>query len=202
MGNNIHIHRHAIGRCERSAINGHQAGVIWFTGLSGSGKSSIAGALEVQLNRAYRAHTYLLDGDNIRSGLNRDLGFSVAERRENIRRVAEVAGLMYDAGLLVLTAFISPLAQERAMARTLIGSDFVEVYVRCSLAACEGRDPKGLYAKARRGALAEFTGISSPYEEPQQPELVLDSERQTLEMCVASVVEYLKFRQWIGDLNG
>lgn len=191
MVNHLYYHEHILRQTDRSQIKGHRPAVLWFTGLSGSGKSTIANAVESHLNREFGIHTYLLDGDNIRTGLNHDLGFSLADRKENIRRVAEVAKLMYDAGLVVLTAFISPLKEDRMVARNLIGDGFVEVYVRCPIGICEGRDPKHLYEKARRGEIAEFTGISSPYEEPSTPELVLDSGEKTVEMCTDQVVKYL-----------
>jgi bifunctional enzyme CysN/CysC len=158
--------------------------VIWFTGLSGSGKSTLANALEKALH-AQGKRTYILDGDNIRQGLNKDLGFTDADRVENIRRIAEVAKLMMDAGMIVLTAFISPFRREREMARELIGPDhFVEVYVNTSLAVCEQRDVKGLYKKARSGQLPNMSGISSPYEPPSAPQLVLDGSSLSIEDCV------------------
>ena len=160
-----------IGREDRERLNGHQGKVIWFTGLSGSGKSTIANALEKELH-AQGKHTYILDGDNIRQGLNNDLGFTDADRVENIRRVAEVAKLMFDAGLIVMAAFISPFRAEREMARKLIGEkNFVEVYVDTPLEVCEQRDPKGLYKKARNGEILNMTGISSPYEAPTHPDI-------------------------------
>jgi len=180
-----------ICQADRARIKGHRPAVLWFTGLSGSGKSTIAGALEAKLNREYGVHTYLLDGDNIRAGLNKDLDFSLSGRKENIRRIAEVTRLMYDAGLMILTAFISPLAEDRAFARSLTGDGFVEIYVRCALSECEKRDPKHLYEKARRGEIPDFTGINSPYEEPVSPELVLNSGETSVEMCLVQVVDYL-----------
>lgn len=162
---------------QRELLNSHRSGVIWFTGLSGAGKSTIANALEVELHQqGFR--TYILDGDNIRHGLNKDLGFSDAGRVENIRRAAEVAKLMMDAGILVITAFISPFRAERELARTLIGtSNFTEVFIDAPLAVCEARDPKGLYKKARQGELKNMTGIDSAYEPPQQPDIyILNSD--------------------------
>ena len=168
---NVHRQALSISREDRERLNGHRGKVIWFTGLSGSGKSTIANALEKELN-AQGKRTYILDGDNIRQGLNRDLGFTDADRVENIRRVAEVARLMMDAGLIVMTAFISPFRAERQMARELIGEDnFIEVFVDTSLAVCEQRDPKGLYKKARSGQLPNMTGVDSPYEAPEKPHL-------------------------------
>jgi bifunctional enzyme CysN/CysC len=171
---NVHRQALTVTRKEREAIKGHQGKVIWFTGLSGSGKSTAANALEAALHARGR-HTYILDGDNIRQGLNKDLGFTDADRVENIRRIAEVARLMMDAGLIVMTAFISPFRAEREMARELIGADhFIEVFIDTPLDICEERDPKGLYKKARRGLIPNMTGINSPYERPLNPDLVID----------------------------
>lgn len=168
---NVHRQALSITRPDRERLNGHPGKVIWFTGLSGSGKSTIANALEQKLH-ALGKRTYILDGDNIRQGLNKDLGFTDADRVENIRRIAEVAKLMMDAGLIVMTAFISPFRAEREMARQLIGTEnFVEVFVDTPLEICEQRDPKGLYKKARNGQIPNMTGINSPYEPPEQPEL-------------------------------
>jgi bifunctional enzyme CysN/CysC len=165
--------------------------VIWFTGLSGSGKSTLANALEVALH-AQGKRTYLLDGDNVRQGLNKDLGFTHADRVENIRRIAEVAKLMMDAGLNVITAFISPFTQEREMARMLIGSqNFVEVYINTPLAVCEKRDVKGLYKKARSGQLLNMTGISSPYEVPLSPQVILDGANSSVEESVGLLLRRL-----------
>jgi adenylylsulfate kinase len=182
----------AVTHSMRSSIMAHAPAVLWFTGLSGSGKSTIANQVEVCLNQDFRAHTYLLDGDNLRHGLNKDLGFSLADRSENIRRVGEVARLLADAGLIVLTAFISPLAADRDNNRALLSDyNFIEVFVDCSLAICEQRDPKGLYARARTGEIKDFTGVDSPYEAPRQPELILHSESETPKKSAAKVIEYL-----------
>jgi bifunctional enzyme CysN/CysC len=165
---------------------------VWFTGLSGAGKSTIANLVEKRLHALGR-HTYLLDGDNIRHGLNKDLGFTDADRVENIRRVAEVARLMTDAGLVVLVSFISPFRAERRMARGLIeAGEFFEVFVDTPLELAEARDPKGLYRKARRGELKNFTGIDSPYEVPESPELRLETVRLTPEQAAEAVLEYLR----------
>jgi len=173
---NVHRQALSITREDRERLNGHKGKVIWFTGLSGSGKSTIANALEKELH-ALGKRTYILDGDNVRQGLNKDLGFTDADRVENIRRVAEVAKLMMDAGLIVMTAFISPFRAERQMARELIGEDnFIEVFVDTPLAVCEQRDPKGLYKKARAGQLPNMTGVSSPYEPPHNPQITLKGE--------------------------
>ncbi len=185
---------------ERSQIKGHRPAVLWFTGLSGSGKSTIADAVEYRLNQEFHAHTYLLDGDLIRTGINKDLDFSLEGRRENIRRIAEIARLFYDAGLIVLTAFISPLRADRDAARALIpDGGFFEIYVNAPLEVCEQRDVKGLYGKARRGLIAEFTGITSPYEEPLQPELVLDTANSTISSSVDRVIAELRNKNRLGS---
>ncbi|KFX13367.1 adenylylsulfate kinase [Pectobacterium parvum] len=174
---NVVWHAHDVTRESREKLHGHQGVVIWFTGLSGSGKSTLAGALEQALHQR-SVSTYLLDGDNVRHGLCRDLGFTDDDRRENIRRVGEVAKLMVDAGLVVLTAFISPHRAERKMVQDLLGEgQFIEVFVDTPLATCEARDPKGLYKKARAGELRNFTGIDSAYEAPEAPDSHLDGEQ-------------------------
>ncbi|MBN3049792.1 adenylyl-sulfate kinase [Pectobacterium brasiliense] len=174
---NVVWHAHDVTRESRETLHGHQGVVIWFTGLSGSGKSTLAGALEQALHQR-GVSTYLLDGDNVRHGLCRDLGFTDDDRRENIRRVGEVAKLMVDAGLVVLTAFISPHRAERKMVQDLLGGgQFIEVFVDTPLATCEARDPKGLYKKARAGELRNFTGIDSAYEAPEAPDSHLDGEQ-------------------------
>ncbi len=182
-----------ITQAERAAIKPHRPACLWFTGLSGSGKSTLAGAVELRLNRDFQAHTYLLDGDILRSGLNRDLGFSLADRTENIRRVGEVARLFVDAGLIVLTAFISPLQADRQRVRQILPpGTFHEIYVECPLAVCEQRDPKGLYRKARQGIIPDFTGISSPYEAPTTPELILHTDAEPVAECIERVIAYLQ----------
>ncbi|MCU1793541.1 adenylyl-sulfate kinase [Pectobacterium polaris] len=174
---NVVWHAHDVTRESREKLHGHQGVVIWFTGLSGSGKSTLAGALEQALHQR-GVSTYLLDGDNVRHGLCRDLGFTDDDRRENIRRVGEVAKLMVDAGLVILTAFISPHRAERKMVQDLLGEgQFIEVFVDTPLATCEARDPKGLYKKARAGELRNFTGIDSAYEAPEAPDSHLDGEQ-------------------------
>jgi bifunctional enzyme CysN/CysC len=186
---NVHHQALSITRADRAHLNGHRGKVIWFTGLSGSGKSTIANALEKALH-AQGKRTYILDGDNIRQGLNKDLGFTDADRVENIRRVAEVAKLMMDAGLIVMTAFISPFRQEREMARQLIGpGNFVEVYVNTTLEVCEQRDVKGLYKKARSGQLPNMSGIGSVYEPPLSPQFTLDGSVESPEQTIKSVLE-------------
>jgi bifunctional enzyme CysN/CysC len=182
---NIHVQHTDITRKERALIKGQTPCVVWFTGLSGSGKSTIANALEKQLH-AQGFHTYLLDGDNVRHGLNKDLGFTDADRVENIRRVAEVAKLMVDAGLIVITAFISPFREEREMARRLFAEDeFIEVFVDTPIDVAEQRDPKGLYKKARAGQLKNFTGVDSPYEAPEKPTVRL----QTVDVSPATLAD-------------
>ncbi len=192
---NVVWHEHRIGKAQRANQKAQRPCVIWLTGLSGSGKSTLANALEQRLyQRGY--HSYLLDGDNVRHGLNQDLGFSKDDRVENIRRIGEVAALFADAGLIVVTAFISPFRADRAMVRALLpDGEFIEMHVHASLEACEQRDPKGLYAKARAGVIKDFTGIDSPYEAPERPELVIDTERVPVEECVDQVLTYLSERR-------
>jgi bifunctional enzyme CysN/CysC len=188
---NVHRQALTITREDRERLNGHKGKVIWFTGLSGSGKSTIANALEKELH-ALGKRTYILDGDNVRQGLNKDLGFTDADRVENIRRVAEVAKLMMDAGMIVMTAFISPFRAEREMARELIGQEnFVEVFVDTPLAVCEQRDPKGLYKKARNGQLPNMTGISSPYEVPENPSFVITTKQFEIGQVVSDLLKQL-----------
>lgn len=188
---NITWHQGDIVRANREALNGHRSTVIWFTGLSASGKSTLAHAVENTLfERGFR--TYVLDGDNIRHGLNKDLGFSPEDREENIRRIGEVAKLFVDAGVIAMTAFISPYRADRAKARALCPDSFTEIFVKCDLAVCEERDPKGLYKKARAGQVKEFTGISAPYEEPEAAELVIDTSHESLEESAAKVIAYLE----------
>jgi bifunctional enzyme CysN/CysC len=184
-------HETTICKAERRRLNGHSSGVVWLTGLSGAGKSTLANELEKRL-RARGVRTYLLDGDNVRHGLNSDLGFSAEDRIENIRRVAEVAKLMVDAGLVVITAFISPFRAERQLARSLMApGEFVEVYVNTPLVVAEQRDPKGLYKKARRGELKHFTGIDSPYEIPEKPEIVIDTTAHSVQESADGLYQLL-----------
>jgi adenylylsulfate kinase len=186
-----------VDRWDRNRLNGHQSCIIWFTGLSASGKSTIAHYVEKELlDRSVRA--YVLDGDNIRHGLNNNLGFSPAERRENLRRVAEVAKLFVDAGIIVLAAFISPFKADREYIRNqFAGNDFWEIYVKCSLAECERRDPNGQYQKARAGLINNYTGITSPYEEPENPNLILDTEELDSRKAVRSVIDLLEKNNYI-----
>jgi bifunctional enzyme CysN/CysC len=189
---NIHRQAVTVDKSAREKLSGHRGQVLWFTGLSGSGKSTITNAAE-QVLHSRGVRTYILDGDNIRHGLNKDLGFTDADRVENIRRIAEVAKLMVDAGLVVLTAFISPFRAERDMARSLFAEDeFVEIFLDVSLETAEERDPKGLYKKARKGDLPHFTGIDSAYEEPESAQLILNTGELTVDECVARVLELVK----------
>lgn len=187
-------HHATVTRARRAQQNNYPSMVLWFTGLSGAGKSTLAHAVEEILHR-HGCHTYVLDGDNVRHGLCGDLGFSDADRTENIRRIGEMSKLFVDAGVIVLTAFISPFRSDRARAREVVGdADFVEIYCHCALEVCEQRDVKGLYKRARQGEIKNFTGISSPYESPENPELTVDTGTQTLEQSVSEVLEYLRGR--------
>ena len=197
MSTNLTWHESVITKQDRARRKEQKPCVIWFTGLSGAGKSTIANALEHALFEQGR-HCYLLDGDNVRHGLNGDLGFSNEDRVENIRRIGEAAKLFVDAGLIAMTAFISPFRTERQMARDLVDDDeFIEVHVSTSIDVCEQRDPKGLYKKARAGEIPNFTGIDSDYEAPENPEILLDAGVHDIEACVQQVLDYLKGRQMI-----
>jgi len=188
---NIIWHQASVSRDAISQQRGHKSAILWFTGLSGSGKSTLANAVNVALFQRNMS-TYVLDGDNVRHGLCKDLGFSDVDREENIRRISEVSKLFLDAGVIVLTAFVSPFCRDRAKARSLVDSgDFVEIYCSADLQTCEKRDTKGLYAKARSGEVKDFTGISSPYEEPQDPELRIDTGLIELDTCVETVINKL-----------
>jgi adenylylsulfate kinase len=197
MAKNIHPHEGVVKREHRERLLGQRGVTLWFTGLSGAGKSTLAVAVEEALHQLGNL-TYILDGDNIRSGINNNLGFSPEDRKENIRRIAEIAKLFREAGVITLTAFISPYREDRQLARDLAGSDdFIEVFVDASLDACESRDPKGLYKKARAGQIPEFTGISAPYEEPESPEIHVRTDQQSLEACVQQVLTYLRDKKLI-----
>lgn len=194
---NITWHDSEVTKAQRQERNGHKSVVIWFTGLSGSGKSTISVALEKALFEQ-NITSYRLDGDNIRHGLNQNLGFSPEDRKENIRRIGEVGKLMVDAGVVTMTAFISPYEEDRNTVRDILEEgEFIEVYTKCSLDECESRDPKGLYKKARSGEIKEFTGINAPYEEPSNPEIVIDTENESVEESVEKILAYLKENQYL-----
>ena len=194
---NIVWHDHHVLKEQRAKIKKQKPCILWFTGLSGSGKSTVANAVELKLKELGK-HTYLLDGDNIRMGLNKGLGFSDGDRVENIRRIGEVSKLFVDAGLIVLTAFISPFQQERDNVRDLVEEgEFIEIFIDTPLKVCEGRDPKGLYKKARDGKIPNFTGISSPYEAPSKAEIHIKNDKISIDECVEKVIEYLKSRGYL-----
>ncbi|ADU31594.1 adenylyl-sulfate kinase [Evansella cellulosilytica] len=189
---NIHWHNTTVSKEDRQSLNNHKGSVVWFTGLSGSGKSTLANAVEKKLHDQ-GIRTYVLDGDNIRHGLNKGLGFQPDDRKENIRRIGEVSKLFVDAGIVVLTAFISPYREDRQLVRSLLESgEFHEVYTKCALDECERRDPKGLYKKARDGEIPAFTGISAPYEEPENAEVVIETDKELIDDSVNKVVAHLK----------
>lgn len=200
MGTNIVWHNTKITKSDREKLNGHKGVCIWFTGLSGSGKSTLANEVEVELNKK-GVHTYLLDGDNIRHGLNKNLDFSAEGRKENIRRIGEVAKLFVDAGIVVLTAFISPFREDRDNVRKLLNDgEFIELFVDADLETCESRDPKGLYKKARAGEIKDFTGISSPYEKPESPEIKINnSNNSDLSENIKIIIDYLKMNDLIKE---
>ncbi len=194
MGKHPYIvwHKSFITKANRQDKNNHKSCVLWFTGLSGSGKSSLANALDKKLH-SLGIQSYVLDGDNVRHGLNKGLGFSKEDRKENIRRIGEVSKLFVDSGTIVSTAFISPFREDRSLVRELFPEgEFIEIYVRCPLEICEGRDPKGLYKKARSGEIKDFTGISSPYEEPENPEIIIETNNKSLTKSVDIIVDYLQ----------
>jgi adenylylsulfate kinase len=198
---NLVEHPSKITKQDRERRNGHRSFILWFTGISGSGKSTIAHRLEERLFEI-GVRTYVLDGDNIRTGLNKGLGFSAEDREENIRRIGQVAKLFVDAGLVVLTAFISPYKKDRAVARSLVEDDeFVEIYVKCPLEICEQRDVKGLYEKARRGMVKQFTGIDDPYEEPENPEIIVETDKADLEQCVEEILNFLEAERLVSPLR-
>lgn len=194
---NITWHDSEVTKADRQARHAHKSAILWFTGLSGSGKSTLSVALEKALFER-GIHTYRLDGDNVRHGLNNNLGFSPEDRQENIRRIAEVSKLMVDAGLITLTAFISPYRADRDRARQIVkDGEFIEIYTKASVEACEARDPKGLYQKARTGEIPEFTGISAPYEAPDHPEIVIDTEQTSIERSVQYIINFLEVHHYI-----
>jgi len=194
MSSNVIWHNATVTRKRREQLNGHRSIILWFTGLSGAGKSTLAHSVEEQLHQL-GCRTYVLDGDNIRHGISSDLGFSMTDRAENLRRIGEIGKLFIEAGVITLAAFISPLRIDRERVRSLYPhGDFFEIYCRTPIEVCEKRDSKGLYARARRGEISEFTGISSPYEEPQTPELVVNTGTDTLEQSVNDVLSLLRDR--------
>ena len=194
VSENVVWHHATVTRKRREEQNGHRGAILWFTGLSGSGKSTLAHAVEEQLHQM-GCRTFVLDGDNVRHGLCGDLGFSSEDRVENIRRIGEVARLFMEAGIIVMTAFISPFRADRGKVRSMVQvGDFVEVFCQCPIEVCEERDTKGLYKKARAGEIGQFTGISSPYEAPDNPELVVETSKQTLDDCVQLVISSLASR--------
>lgn len=194
---NVVWHDHRVTKTERRKLNNHKSCVVWFTGLPSSGKSTIASEVEHQLyNRGIR--TYLLDGDNVRHGLNSNLGFSPQDREENIRRIGEAARLFVDAGMITFVAFISPYSKDRERARKLLEDDeFIEVYVKCPVEVCEQRDPKGQYQKAKKGEIKEFTGVSAPYEEPLNPEIILETDRLSVDESVIKIIRFLEGERMI-----
>ena len=202
VGEKLHIipHQHAISKEDRERQNGHKGHVLWFTGLSGSRKSTVASAVERELHHQ-GIRTFILDGDNVRTGLNGDLDFSAASREENIRRIAHVSALMKDAGLVVLSAFVSPYQKDRDFVRECAHGNFSEIFISTPLEVCEQRDVKGLYAKARAGEISNFTGISAPFEEPTNPELDVPTHEMSIEEATAMVVDYINTKialdQWV-----
>lgn len=196
---NIVWHKAQITKHDRHRLNGHKSAILWFTGFSGAGKSSLSIAVEKELHKR-GIRTYVLDGDNVRHGLNNNLGFSPEDRTENIRRIGEVSKLFVDAGVMTLTAFISPYRDDRNMVREMVeDGEFLEIYVKCSLEECEKRDPKGLYKKARNGEIKGFTGIDAPYEAPVSPELVVETDKETLRESVAAVLNFLQEKGYIEE---
>ncbi|KAA0564269.1 adenylyl-sulfate kinase [Rossellomorea aquimaris] len=194
---NIKWHEGKVVKSNRHQLHGHNSALLWFTGLSGSGKSTISVEVEKSLHED-GIHTYRLDGDNIRHGLNQDLSFSIEDRKENIRRVGEVSKLFVDAGVLTLAAFISPFKEDRAFVRSLLQQqEFIEIYVHASVKTCIQRDPKGLYERVVKGEIKDFTGIDSPYEIPESPEIIVDTECQSIEESVEQIVQYLKNKNLI-----
>jgi len=189
--NQIFHHASNVTRAEREKLNGHKSVILWFTGLSSSGKSTLAHAVEERLH-AMSCRTYVFDGDNVRHGLCADLGFSLQDRTENIRRIGEMVKLFIDGGIIALTAFISPIRADRDKVRAVVAEgDIIEIYCKCAVEVCEQRDPKGLYKKARAGEIKNFTGISSPYEPPENAELELETGQSRLEDCVETVIQFL-----------
>ncbi|MCE2712026.1 MAG: adenylyl-sulfate kinase [Cryomorphaceae bacterium] len=192
--NNLTAQEFSVNRIQREALHGHKSVMIWFTGLSGSGKSTLANILEAELHKQ-NIHTFLLDGDNIRLGLNKDLGFNEHDRSENLRRIGEVGKLMVDAGLVTIAAFVSPYDKDREMVKRILGAEnFVEIFVSTPLEECIRRDVKGLYKKALNGEIKDFTGISSPYEAPKNPDLIIDTSAKSQENCLQEILTLITSR--------
>ncbi|WML52770.1 adenylyl-sulfate kinase [Neobacillus sp. PS3-12] len=190
--NNITWHQSTVSKRDRQLINGHKSCVLWFTGLSGSGKSTLANAVDHELYKQ-GISSYVLDGDNIRHGLNKDLSFGNNDRKENIRRIGEVAKLFVDSGLIVSSAFISPFREDRVLVRSMFEpQEFIEIFLNCPIQVCESRDPKGLYKKARQGEITDFTGITSPYEIPDHPEIIIETNYTSIEQSIVQILSYLK----------
>ena len=199
--NNVYKYKGHVTKPDRNLLNDHDSGVIWFTGLSASGKSTIAHLIEKELHEK-GIRSYVFDGDNIRHGLNANLGFSFDDRKENIRRIVEVAKLFADAGIVVLASFITPLKEQREYIRKeFSGLKFIEIYVKCDIEECIRRDPKGQYQKARAGIIKEYTGISSPFEEPENPDIMVDTSRLSIAESVAAVLEYLEEKEFLALAN-
>ena len=192
---NVVWHKMNVSREDREELLKQKGVILWFTGLSGSGKSTVASSLEKRLHDMGKL-TYTLDGDNVRHGLNSDLGFSDEDRVENIRRIGEISKLFVDAGVITIATFVSPFREDRQKVRDLLGKDFVEIYIDCPIEVCEKRDPKGIYKKARAGEIKHFTGIDSPYESPINPEIVVSTHLNTLDECVDKLVAYLEEGLW------
>lgn len=191
ISTNVFVHKGKVSRQHREMQNGHRGVILWFTGLSGAGKSTLAHAIEEQLHQM-NCRAYVLDGDNLRHGLCGDLGFSLDDRTENIRRVSEIAKLFLDVGIIVLSAFISPFSKDRDSARSMFAiGDFFEIYCECPIDVCESRDAKGIYKLARAGLISDFTGVSSPYEAPGHPELIVNTAHNTIEKCAQQVIDIL-----------
>lgn len=193
---NILWHEMKITKIKREELMNQKGFLIWFTGLSGSGKSTIASALEQKLWSLGKL-TYLLDGDNVRHGLNGDLGFTAEDRKENIRRIQEVGKLFVDAGVITLTSFISPFEEDRQKIKSELGEDMIEIFIHCRIEVCENRDPKGLYKKVRKGELSNFTGIHSPYEDPKNPDLQIESHKNSVGECAEQIIEYLYRKKYL-----
>jgi adenylylsulfate kinase len=190
--NNITWHHTTVTKTDRHLSNGHKSCVLWFTGLSGSGKSTLANAVDYALFQ-HHFRSYVLDGDNVRHGLNKDLSFRTEDRKENIRRIGEVAKLFVDSGQIISSAFISPYREDRELVRNMFEPDeFIEIFLKCPIQVCEDRDPKGLYKKARKGEIPDFTGITSPYEVPDHPEIIIETNKMAIEQSVSCILSYLK----------